>query len=158
MRDGAAQKAEDGSAGLGDLRLARATVASVYIGRYLLHMEPAILCGHAGQQAEHARDQGDRGAAGNSIPVVGYHRHLCHRQCFAAAAGPLLSRRRSYDNGMPARRRWRTTTVARTSVTEERLLGARQNLARMPSPSRNEHVNDAPPHVQIATCSLTQAI
>jgi AspT/YidE/YbjL antiporter-like protein len=37
------------------------TVASLYIGRYLLHMEPAILCGAiAGQQRAHRRSRPPR--------------------------------------------------------------------------------------------------
>jgi aspartate-alanine antiporter len=49
------------------------TVASVYIGRYLLHIEPAILCGAiAGQQASTPAIKATEAAAGNSVPVIGY--------------------------------------------------------------------------------------
>lgn len=49
------------------------TLASVYIGRYLLRMEPAILCGAiAGQQASTPAIKATEAAAGNSVPVIGY--------------------------------------------------------------------------------------
>jgi len=49
------------------------TVASLYIGRYLLHIEPIILCGAiAGQQASTPAIKATEAAAGNSVPVVGY--------------------------------------------------------------------------------------
>jgi aspartate-alanine antiporter len=49
------------------------TLASLYIGRYLLRMEPAILCGAiAGQQASTPAIKATEAAAGNSVPVIGY--------------------------------------------------------------------------------------
>ncbi|WP_158800671.1 aspartate-alanine antiporter [Acidisoma sp. L85] len=49
------------------------TVASLYIGRYLLHMEPAILCGAiAGQQASTPAINATEAVAGNPVPVIGY--------------------------------------------------------------------------------------
>jgi putative transport protein len=49
------------------------TAASLYIGRYLLHIEPIILCGAiAGQQASTPAIKATEAAAGNSVPVVGY--------------------------------------------------------------------------------------
>jgi putative transport protein len=49
------------------------TLASVYIGRYLLHIEPAILCGAvAGQQASTPAINATEAVAGNTVPVIGY--------------------------------------------------------------------------------------
>jgi len=48
-------------------------LASVYIGRYLLHIEPAILCGAiAGQHASTPAINATEAAAGNPVPVIGY--------------------------------------------------------------------------------------
>src|SRR3984957_447354 len=47
--------------------------ASVYIGRHLLNIEPAILCGAiAGQQPSTPAIKATEAAAGNSVPVIGY--------------------------------------------------------------------------------------
>jgi aspartate-alanine antiporter len=49
------------------------TLASVYVGRYLLHIEPALLCGAiAGQQASTPAINATEAVAGNPVPVVGY--------------------------------------------------------------------------------------
>jgi len=49
------------------------TLASMYVGRYLLHMEPAILCGAiAGQQASTPAIKATEAVAGNPVPVIGY--------------------------------------------------------------------------------------
>ena len=49
------------------------TLASLYTGRYLLHIEPAILCGAiAGQQASTPAINATEAIAGNPVPVVGY--------------------------------------------------------------------------------------
>ncbi len=49
------------------------TLASLYVGRYLLHMEPAILCGAiAGQQASTPAINATEAVAGNPVPVIGY--------------------------------------------------------------------------------------
>jgi len=49
------------------------TVVSLYVGRYLLHMEPAILCGAiAGQQASTPAINATEAVAGNPVPVIGY--------------------------------------------------------------------------------------
>ena len=49
------------------------TLASLYTGRYLLRMEPAILCGAiAGQQASTPAINATEAIAGNPVPVVGY--------------------------------------------------------------------------------------
>lgn len=49
------------------------TLASVYVGRYLLHIEPAILCGAiAGQQASTPAINATEAVAGNPVPVIGY--------------------------------------------------------------------------------------
>jgi uncharacterized transporter YbjL len=49
------------------------TLAAVYIGRYLLHIEPAILCGAvAGQQASTPAINATEAVAGNTVPVIGY--------------------------------------------------------------------------------------
>ena len=49
------------------------TLASVYVGRYLLHIEPAILCGAiAGQQASAPAINATEAVAGNPVPVIGY--------------------------------------------------------------------------------------
>jgi putative transport protein len=49
------------------------TLASVYVGRFLLRIEPAILCGAiAGQQASTPAIKATEAAAGNSVPVIGY--------------------------------------------------------------------------------------
>ena len=47
--------------------------ASLYIGRYVLHIEPAILCGAiAGQHASTPAIKATEAVAGNPVPVVGY--------------------------------------------------------------------------------------
>src|SRR5579864_878351 len=49
------------------------TLASLYIGRYLLHIDPVIICGAiAGQQASTPAIKATEAAAGNSVPVIGY--------------------------------------------------------------------------------------
>jgi putative transport protein len=49
------------------------TLASLYIGRFLLHMEPAVLCGAiAGQQASTPAITATEAVAGNTVPVIGY--------------------------------------------------------------------------------------
>lgn len=49
------------------------TLASVYIGRYLLHIEPAVLCGAiAGQHASTPAINATEAVAGNTVPVIGY--------------------------------------------------------------------------------------
>jgi putative transport protein len=49
------------------------TMASLYVGRYLLHIEPAILCGAiAGQQASTPAINATEAVAGNPVPVIGY--------------------------------------------------------------------------------------
>jgi putative transport protein len=48
-------------------------LASLYIGRYLLHIEPAILCGAiAGQHASTPAINAIETVAGNPVPVIGY--------------------------------------------------------------------------------------
>ena len=48
-------------------------LASLYIGRYLLHIEPAILCGAvAGQHASTPAINATEAVAGNPVPVIGY--------------------------------------------------------------------------------------
>ena len=48
-------------------------LASLYIGRYLLHIEPTILCGAiAGQHASTPAINATEAVAGNSVPVIGY--------------------------------------------------------------------------------------
>jgi putative transport protein len=48
-------------------------MASLYIGRYLLHINPAILCGAiAGQHASTPAIEATEAVAGNPVPVVGY--------------------------------------------------------------------------------------
>jgi uncharacterized transporter YbjL len=45
----------------------------LYIGRYLLHIEPAILCGAiAGQHASTPAINATEAIAGNPVPVIGY--------------------------------------------------------------------------------------
>jgi AspT/YidE/YbjL antiporter-like protein len=49
------------------------TLASVYVGRYVLHMEPVIHCGAiAGQQASTPAIKATEAVAGNPVPVIGY--------------------------------------------------------------------------------------
>jgi AspT/YidE/YbjL antiporter-like protein len=49
------------------------TLASLYVGRYILHIEPAILCGAiAGQQASTPAINATEAVAGNTVPVIGY--------------------------------------------------------------------------------------
>ena len=67
------------------------TVASVYIGRYLLHMEPAILCGAiAGQQASTPAIKATEAAAGNSVPVIGYTVTYAIANVLLPLLGPLF--------------------------------------------------------------------
>jgi len=67
------------------------TVASVFIGRYLLHIEPAILCGAiAGQQASTPAIKATEAAAGNSVPVVGYTVTYAIANVLLPLLGPLF--------------------------------------------------------------------
>ncbi|RBP10370.1 aspartate-alanine antiporter [Roseiarcus fermentans] len=67
------------------------TTASIYIGRYLLHMEPAILCGAiAGQQASTPAIKATEAAAGNSVPVVGYTVTYAIANVLLPLLGPLF--------------------------------------------------------------------
>jgi AspT/YidE/YbjL antiporter-like protein len=67
------------------------TVASVYIGRYLLHIEPAILCDAiAGQQASTPAIKATEAAAGNSIPVIGYTVTYAIANVLLPLLGPLF--------------------------------------------------------------------
>jgi AspT/YidE/YbjL antiporter-like protein len=67
------------------------TMASVYVGRYLLYMEPAILCGAiAGQQASTPAIKATEAAAGNSIPVVGYTVTYAIANVLLPLLGPLF--------------------------------------------------------------------
>jgi putative transport protein len=67
------------------------TLASVYIGRYLLHMEPAILCGAiAGQQASTPAIKATEAAAGNAVPVVGYTVTYAIANVLLPLLGPLF--------------------------------------------------------------------
>jgi len=48
-------------------------LASLYLGRYLLHIEPVILCGAiAGQHASTPAINAIEAVAGNSVPAIGY--------------------------------------------------------------------------------------
>ena len=67
------------------------TIASLYIGKYLLHMEPAILCGAiAGQQASTPAIKATESAAGNSVPVVGYTVTYAIANVLLPLLGPLF--------------------------------------------------------------------
>ncbi len=49
------------------------TLASLYVGRYLLKIDPVILCGAiAGQQASTPAINATEAVAGNPVPVIGY--------------------------------------------------------------------------------------
>ena len=49
------------------------TIVAVYVGRFVLRMDPVILCGAiAGQQASTPAINATEAAAGNSVPVIGY--------------------------------------------------------------------------------------
>jgi putative transport protein len=67
------------------------TLASVYIGRFLLHIEPAILCGAiAGQQASTPAIKATEAAAGNSVPVIGYTVTYAIANVLLPLLGPLF--------------------------------------------------------------------
>jgi aspartate-alanine antiporter len=67
------------------------TLASVYIGRYLLRIEPAILCGAiAGQQASTPAIKATETAAGNSVPVIGYTVTYAIANVLLPLLGPLF--------------------------------------------------------------------
>lgn len=67
------------------------TLASVYIGRYLLHIEPAILCGAiAGQQASTPAINATEAAAGNAVPVIGYTVTYAIANVLLPLLGPLF--------------------------------------------------------------------
>jgi aspartate-alanine antiporter len=67
------------------------TLASVYIGRYLLRIEPAILCGAiAGQQASTPAIKATEAAAGNSVPVIGYTVTYAIANVLLPLLGPLF--------------------------------------------------------------------
>jgi putative transport protein len=67
------------------------TTASIYVGRYLLQMEPAILCGAiAGQQASTPAIKATEAAAGNSVPVVGYAVTYAIANVLLPLLGPLF--------------------------------------------------------------------
>jgi aspartate-alanine antiporter len=49
------------------------TLVSLFVGRHLLHMDPAILCGAiCGQQASTPAINATEAVAGNPVPVIGY--------------------------------------------------------------------------------------
>ena len=49
------------------------TLISLFVGRHLLHMDPAILCGAiCGQQASTPAINATEAVAGNPVPVIGY--------------------------------------------------------------------------------------
>jgi aspartate-alanine antiporter len=49
------------------------TLTSLFVGRHLLHMDPAILCGAiCGQQASTPAINATEAVAGNPVPVIGY--------------------------------------------------------------------------------------
>jgi putative transport protein len=67
------------------------TVASVYVGRYFLHIEPVILCGAiAGQQASTPAIKATEAAAGNSVPVIGYTVTYAIANVVLPLLGPLF--------------------------------------------------------------------
>ena len=67
------------------------TLASVYVGRFLLHIEPAILCGAiAGQQASTPAIKATEAAAGNSVPVIGYTVTYAIANVLLPLLGPLF--------------------------------------------------------------------
>jgi putative transport protein len=66
-------------------------LASVFIGRFLLHIEPAILCGAiAGQQASTPAIKATEAAAGNSVPVIGYTVTYAIANVVLPLLGPLF--------------------------------------------------------------------
>jgi putative transport protein len=67
------------------------TVASIYVGRYFLHMEPAILCGAiAGQQASTPAITATEAVAGNTVPVIGYTVTYAIANVLLPLLGPLF--------------------------------------------------------------------
>lgn len=66
-------------------------LTSIYVGRYLLHMEPAILCGAiAGQQASTPAINATEVAAGNTVPVIGYTVTYAIANILLPLLGPLF--------------------------------------------------------------------
>jgi putative transport protein len=66
------------------------TTISLYVGRYLLHMEPAILCGAiAGQQASTPAINATEIVAGNPVPVIGYTLTYALANIVLPLLGPL---------------------------------------------------------------------
>jgi putative transport protein len=67
------------------------TLVSVYVGRYVLHMEPAILCGAvAGQQASTPAINATEAVAGNTVPVIGYTVTYAIANVLLPLLGPLF--------------------------------------------------------------------
>ena len=66
-------------------------LASVYIGRYLLHIEPAILCGAiAGQHASTPAINATEAVAGNPVPVIGYTVTYAIANVLLPLLGPIV--------------------------------------------------------------------
>jgi putative transport protein len=78
------------------------TTISLYVGRYLLHMEPAILCGAiAGQQASTPAINATEAVAGNPVPVIGYTLTYALANIVLPLLGPLWVAAFAAYRGLP---------------------------------------------------------
>jgi putative transport protein len=66
-------------------------LASLYIGRHVLHIEPAILCGAiAAQHASTPAINATEAVAGNPIPVIGYTVTYAMANILLPLLGPIF--------------------------------------------------------------------
>jgi aspartate-alanine antiporter len=78
------------------------TVISLYVGRYLLHIDPAILCGAiAGQQASTPAINATEAVAGNPVPVIGYTVTYALANILLPLLGPIFVAAFAAVNGLP---------------------------------------------------------
>ena len=67
------------------------TLTSLFVGRHLLHMDPAILCGAiCGQQASTPAINATEAVAGNPVPVIGYTVTYAFANIVLPLLGPIF--------------------------------------------------------------------
>ena len=79
------------------------TLISLFVGRHLLHMDPAILCGAiCGQQASTPAINATEAVAGNPVPVIGYTVTYALANIVLPLLGPIFVAAFSAIYGHPA--------------------------------------------------------
>ena len=79
------------------------TLTSLFVGRHLLHMDPAILCGAiCGQQASTPAINATEAVAGNPVPVIGYTVTYALANIVLPLLGPIFVAAFSAIYGHPA--------------------------------------------------------